>query len=67
MHFSVDSFAFRELQKHKHEFYADSDHAICKTLNRTIPVVQLTQLQKVSTEKFWGTGVLKSLQECQVL
>jgi hypothetical protein len=43
------------------------DHAMCYTQSRTIPVTQLTQLQKLSTETFWGTGVLKSLQLRQVL
>jgi hypothetical protein len=47
-----------------HEFHADKDQAM---QNRTIPVVQLTQLQKLSNQKFEGTCVLKSLQQCQVL
>jgi hypothetical protein len=40
---------------------------MCNIQNRTIPVFQLTQLQKLSTKKCWGTGVLQSLQQCQVL
>jgi hypothetical protein len=50
-----------------HEFQADRDHAIYSIQNRTIQVLQLTQLQKLSTQNFKGTGVLISLQKCQVL
>jgi hypothetical protein len=35
--------------------------------NHTIPVVQLTELPKLSTKNFQGTCVLKSLQLRQVL
>jgi hypothetical protein len=45
-----------------HDFHAEEDHDMCNIQDRTIPVVQLTQLQKLSTESFEGTGVLKSLQ-----
>jgi hypothetical protein len=39
----------------------------CATFNHTIPVVHLTQFQKLSIENFWGTVVLNNLQQCQVL
>jgi hypothetical protein len=35
----------RALQTYMHEFHADRDHAMRNIQNRTIPVVQLTQLQ----------------------
>jgi hypothetical protein len=59
--------SYRSLQKYMHEFHADRNHAMCNIQNLTIPVVQLTQLQKTPTKIVWGTGVLKSLQSCQVL
>jgi hypothetical protein len=52
----------RALQKHMHEIHADSDHAMCNIQNSTIPVVQLTHFQKLSTKNFEGTDVLKRLQ-----
>jgi hypothetical protein len=50
-----------------HEFHTDRDLAMRNIQNCTIPVVQVTQLQKLSTMKVLGTGVLNSLQYCQVL
>jgi hypothetical protein len=35
--------------------------------NRTIPVAQLIQFQKLSNKNIEGTGVLNSLQQCQEL
>jgi hypothetical protein len=40
-------------------FRADGDHAMCNIQNRTIPIVQLRQLQKQSAKNFQGTGALK--------
>jgi hypothetical protein len=48
-------------------FYADTEHAMCNIQNRTIPVLQLTQLRKLSNENFQGMCVIKRLQQCQVL
>jgi hypothetical protein len=58
---------YRALQKYMHEFHADRDYAMCNIQNRSIPTVQLTQIQKLSNKNFQGTGVLKSSQSCQVL
>jgi hypothetical protein len=41
----------RVLQKYMHG-HADRDHAMCSFQKRTIPVVQLTQLHKLSTKIF---------------
>jgi hypothetical protein len=56
---------FRALQKYMHEFHANRD-AMSNIQNRSIPAVQLTQLQKLSNKNFQGTGVLKSSHSCQV-
>jgi hypothetical protein len=40
------------LQKYMHELHADRDHAMYNIYNRSIPVVQLTQLQKLSIKNF---------------
>jgi hypothetical protein len=40
------------LQKYMHEFHADRDDAICNIQTCSIPVVQLTQLQKLSNQNF---------------
>jgi hypothetical protein len=55
----------RAQQKDMHEFHADRDHAMCNIQNRSIPVVQLTQIRKLSNKILKGTGVLKSSQKCQ--
>jgi hypothetical protein len=34
-------------QQYMHEFLADRDHAMYNIQNRSIPVVQLTQLRKL--------------------
>jgi hypothetical protein len=39
----------------------------CNIQNGTIPVVQLTQAQKLSTQNFKGTVILRSVQQCQAL
>jgi hypothetical protein len=52
----------RALQMYMHEFHADTDHAMCNIQNRSMPVVQLTQLLKLSNKNFYGTGVLKNSQ-----
>jgi hypothetical protein len=57
----------RSLQKYMHAFHADRDNAMCNSQNCTIPVVQLTQFQKLSIKDFKSLGALNSLQECQVL
>jgi hypothetical protein len=44
--------AARALQKYMHEFHADRDHAMCNIQNRSFPVVQLTQLRKLSKNNF---------------
>jgi hypothetical protein len=43
-----------------HEFHADRDHAMCNIQNRSIPVVQLTQLRKVSNKTFRALGFSKA-------
>jgi hypothetical protein len=43
-----------------HEFHADRDHAMSNIQNRSIPVVQLTQLRKLSNKNL-GTGVSQKL------
>jgi hypothetical protein len=48
----------RALHKYMHGFYA----GITPRATIPIPVVQLTQLQKLSNKNFKGTGVLKSSQ-----
>jgi hypothetical protein len=57
----------RGAAKYLPDFHVDRDHVICIIQNHTIPVVQLTQLQKRCTQTFKGTGVLRSLQSRQVL
>jgi hypothetical protein len=54
--------ANKALLKYMHEFHADRDHAMYNIQNRTIPVVQLTQLQNLFTKTFLGTGVLKRVE-----
>jgi hypothetical protein len=54
-------------KRYMHEFRADRDHATCNIQNRSIPALQLTQLQKLSNKNFRGPGVLKSSQLYQVL
>jgi hypothetical protein len=44
----------RPLQKYMDEWHEDKDHAMCNLQNRTIPVVQLTQLQNLSPREFLG-------------
>jgi hypothetical protein len=43
---------YKALLQYTHEFHADRNDAMCNLQNRTIPVVQLTQLQKLSTKNF---------------
>jgi hypothetical protein len=43
--------SYRALQKYMHEFHAGRDHAMCNIQNRSIPVVQPTQLRKLSSKK----------------
>jgi hypothetical protein len=38
-----------------HDFHADREHAMCNIQNRPILVVQLAQVQKLSTKDFDGT------------
>jgi hypothetical protein len=52
---------FRALQKYMHEFHVGRDHALCNSQNRFIPVVQLTQLRKLSNKTFKGTGESQKL------
>jgi hypothetical protein len=51
-----------------HEFNADREHAMCNIQNRSIPVVQLTQLQKLSITTFraWGSQKLTVMLSASV-
>jgi hypothetical protein len=40
------------VQEDMHKFHADRDHAMCNIQNRSFPVVQLTQLRKLSNKNF---------------
>jgi hypothetical protein len=42
-----------------HEFHADRDRAMCTIQSRSIPVLQPTQLRKLSNKNWLGPAALK--------
>jgi hypothetical protein len=50
-----------------HGFSVGHDHAMCNIQNHTIPVAQLIRHQNVSIINSKATGVLSSLQQCELL
>jgi hypothetical protein len=52
---------YRALQRYVHDFHAARDHAMCNIEHRFIPVVQVTQLRKLSNENFKGSSLSQKL------